>query len=226
MYQIYNEDCLEGMKKIPAGSVDMILTDPPYCVGATSNGIKGGYSDFLLLRPFFRQLFSEWLRVLKDSAYIYVNTDWRTYPFLYPIMLEYFEVRNLIVWDKDWINASCWYRFKYELIIFATKGKSQRQFSSATPDIWKFRKVAPTDKRNHPSEKPVELLEKMILDGSKEGDTVLDCFAGSGSTGVAAMNTGRKFIGFETEKKFFDIAEKRISEALALKQQELPIAAE
>ena len=136
-------------------------------------------------------------------------------------MLKYFEVRNLIVRDKNRINAGSRYRFKHELIIFATAGKSKRTFSKNEPDIWKVRKVAPTNNRNHPSEKPVELLERMILNSSNEGDTVLDCFAGSGSTGVACVNTNRQFIGFETEKKYFDIAEKRIAEALAKKQQEL-----
>ena len=205
----------------PPDSVDLIVTDPPFCVGMTMNGIKGGYTDFIVLKPFFENLFTNWLRVLKDGGHIYINTDWRTYPFLYPIILKYFEVRNLIVWDKDWINAGCWYRFRYELIIFCTKGKSERSFSKSEPDIWKVRKIAPTNNRNHPSEKPVELCEKMILNSSKEGDTVLDCFMGSGSTGVACVENNRNFIGCEIDEKYFNIAEKRISEALALKQQEL-----
>ena len=128
------------------------------------NGIKGGFSDFIMLRPFFENLFSEWQRLLKDGGHIYLKTE---------------------------------------------------------PDIWKARKVAPTNNRNHPSEKPVELLERMILNSSNEGDMVLDCFTGSGSTGVACVNTNRKFIGFELEKKYYDIAEKRIAEALAKKQQGL-----
>ena len=73
----------------------------------------------------------------------------------------------------------------------------------------------------HPQQKPVDLLEYLIKTYTNEGETVLDATMGSGSTGVACMNTGRKFIGFETEQKFFNIAEKRITEALALKQQEL-----
>ena len=78
----------------------------------------------------------------------------------------------------------------------------------------------------HPNQKPVDLLEYLIKTYTNEGETVLDATMGSGSTGVACMNTGRKFIGFETEKNFFDIAEKRISEALAQKQQELFTVAE
>ena len=93
-------------------------------------------------------------------------------------------------------------------------------------DVQYFISTVGIETRYHPNQKPTDLLEYLIKTYTNEGETVLDATMGSGSTGVAAMNTGRKFIGFETEKKFFDIAEKRISEALALKQQELPIAAE
>ena len=73
----------------------------------------------------------------------------------------------------------------------------------------------------HSTEKPVDLLEYLIKTYSNEGELILDATMGSGSTGVAAVNTGRRFIGFETEEKFFNIAEKRINEALAKRQQEL-----
>jgi len=79
---IYNEDCLEGMKKLADGSVELIATDPPYCVGVSSNGIKSSFSDFNLMRPFWEQCFGEWQRVLKEGGSVYVCTDWRTYPFL------------------------------------------------------------------------------------------------------------------------------------------------
>ena len=59
MYQLYNEDCLEGMKNLPDNSIDLIATDPPYCVGASSNGIKSSFADLNLMRLFFEQLFSE-----------------------------------------------------------------------------------------------------------------------------------------------------------------------
>ena len=223
MYQIYNEDCLEGMKLLGDNSIDLIATDPPYCVGATSNGSKASFSDFNLMRPFWEQCFSEWRRILKDGSHVYCMTDWRTYPFLYPIMLKYFSIRNLIVWDYQWLKTGNFYRFTHELIIFATKGKSQRNFSMHETDVWHgircINFTLPT--KFHQAQKPVELMAKMIKNSSKEGDTVLDCFMGSGTTGVAAVNTGRKFIGFELEEKFFEIAQKRIDEALAKKQQEL-----
>ena len=127
-YEIYNEDCLEGMKRLADGSVDLIATDPPYCVGVSSNGVKSSFSDFNLMRPFFEQLFSEWQRVLKVGGHVYCMTDWRTYPFLYPIMTKYLTARNLIVWDYGWIKCGSFYRYTHELILFATNGKSGRAF--------------------------------------------------------------------------------------------------
>ena len=153
---------------------------------------------------------------MKDGAHIYINTDWRTYPFLYQIVCEFFQIKNVIVWDYEWIKAGAWYRPRHEFIIFAVKGKSQRTFSAAEADVWRLKTPAEVlpNNRLHQSQKPVELCKKVILNSSKENDTVLDSFMGSGSTGVACVQTNRNFIGFELEENFYKIAEKRISEAL------------
>ncbi len=214
-------DCLELMKELPAGSVDMIATDPPYCLGVSSNGLRSSFSDFNLMRPFFEQLFSEWQRVLKDGGHIYLCTDWRTYPFLYPLIIKYLTVRNLIVWDIVWFKLGNFYRASHELIIFATKGKSERNFGTTETDVWRIRCVNYTQARLHPAQKPVELMEKMIRNSSAEGQTVLDPFLGNGTTAVAALNLNRNFIGYEIDERYYEIAQKRIGDALALKQQEL-----
>lgn len=219
--ELYNGDCLELMKKIPAGSVDMIATDPPYCVGVSSNGLKSSFSDFNLMRPFFDQCFNEWQRLLKDGGHAYCCTDWRTYPFLYPIIIKYLGVKNLIVWDYGWLKTGNWYRYTYELIMFAVKGKGKRAFGSGERDIWRIQCVNFTKTKFHPTEKPVELMEKMIANSTAAGDVVLDPFMGSGTTGVACVNTGRKFVGIEIDEGFYKIAQERIAKAQALKAQEL-----
>ena len=222
-YEIYNEDCLEGMKTLADDLIDLIATDPPYCVGVSSNGTKSSFSDFNLMRPFFEQLFSEWRRVLKDGGHVYLCTDWRTYPFLYPLLIKYLTVRNVIVWEHMLMRPGNWYRGSYELIIFATNGKSVREFGCGERDVWQIKNGAAASivTRIHPSQKPIELMEKMIRNSSVEGGTVLDPFLGSGTTAVAALNLGRNFIGYEIDERYYEIAQKRIGDALALKQQEL-----
>jgi len=216
MYKIFNEDCLEGMQRLEDKSIQLICTDPPYYCGATSNGLKATFSDFQMLKPFWKECFKEWQRILKDGAQIYINTDWRTYPFLYPIVGEFFQIKNLIVWDYEWIKAGAWYRPRHEFIIFCTNGKSARTFGGNEADVWRLKTPYEVSafQRVHQSEKPVALCEKIILNSSKENDTVLDCFMGSGSTGVACMNTSRRFIGFELEEKYFNIAQERIAKAI------------
>ncbi|MCO7121927.1 site-specific DNA-methyltransferase [Ihubacter massiliensis] len=211
--KIYNIDCLEGIKKIDDNSINAIITDPPYCIGTTSNGKKGDWQDNNLIRPFFRELFSECKGVLRDTAALYINTDWRTYPFLYPILQEYFNIRNLIVWDYEWIKAGSHYRYSHEFIIYATMPDCKRSFSASERDVWRIRPINYTSKNKlHNAQKPVELHEKAILNSTKEGDTVLDCFTGSGTTAVACKQTGRNFIGFELQKKYCEIASERIAE--------------
>ena len=223
-FELFNEDCLEGMKRLADKSVDLIVTDPPFAVGITSNGIRGTYEDLNLLRPFWELCLTEWRRVLKDGAQIYVNTDWRTYPFMFNLLDEFFILRNMIVWDYGWFKAGSFYRFRHELIIFATHGKCKRTFENCNDncDVWNIKCINYTlPTKHHQAEKPVELCEKMIRNSSREGDTVLDCFAGSGTTGVACVNLNRNFIGFEIDERFFNVAQKRINEAIAEREQSL-----
>jgi len=208
---IYNEDCLEGIHKIKDGSIDLITTDPPYAIGTTSNGKKGNFTDNNLIKPFFDLLFKEYYRVLKDGGEFYICTDWRTYPFLYPILVKYFDVRNLIVWDYEWIKAGSHYRFSHEFIIYGFKGKNKRRFSASERDVWRIKPINFTSKdKLHQAQKPVELFEKMINNSSEEGDVVLDTFFGSGTTAIACLNSGRQYIGFELDENYFNIAQDRI----------------
>lgn len=220
-YEIFNEDCLEGMKTLSDGSVDLIATDPPYCVGASSNGTKSTFTDFNLMRPFFEQLFGEWRRVLKDGGHAYCCTDWRTYPFLYPLIVKYLRVKNLIVWDYGWLKTGNWYRYTHELIMFAVKGDGKRTFSASETDLWRLPPVNFTKPKRSPAEKPVELMAKMIENSSVEGDVVLDPFAGSATTAVACIELNRRFIGYELDERYFDVARKRIDEAIAQREQSL-----
>ena len=173
------------------------------------------------MRPFFEECFSQWQRVLKNGGHVYCCTDWRTYPFLYPILLKYLTVRNLIVWDYEWIKAGNYYRPRHEFIMFATKGKSEIIITRTEPDVWEMRRVSVSSNRLHAAQKPVELMERMIKNSSAEGELVLDPFLGSGTTAIAAMKLKRRFIGFEIDERYFGIAKKRIDEAIAKREQSL-----
>lgn len=212
--QLYNGDCLEILKTLPDNSVDMVLTDPPYGVGMTSNSQKATFNELLMVKPFFKELFLEIRRVLKDDGLVYCFTDWRTYPFLMPIINDIIPVKNMLIWDKAG-RITPNYGFFHELIIFA--GNHQRTIYKKniikTPSF-----ASNTRKTNgeklHNAQKPIELLQELIVDGSDENDVILDCFMGSGSTGVVCINTNRKFIGIEIDEYYFNVAQNRIKQAI------------
>ena len=211
MIQLFNEDCLEALKKLPDYSVDLVATDPPYCVGASSNGTKSSYTDLNMLKPFFTEMFKQCARVIKDGKSIYVCTDWRTYPILYAPFNKFFTQRNLIVWNHQRCGPGNWYRPDYEMIIFGTLGKSIREFSPADRDVWILKDRINQASKLHPSQKPIELFEKIIINSSKENDTVLDPFMGSGTTAIACMRLNRQFIGCELNEKYFETAKNRLA---------------
>lgn len=214
MNEIRRGNCLELLEDVKDNSIDLLVTDPPFAVGVTSNGQKGSWNDNKLITPFFERYFDEILRVLKDGAEFYINTDWRTYPLLYPIITERLVVRNCIVWDYEWIKAGTHYRFSHEFIIYGTKGKGKRKFDGGQRDVWRIKPINFTSKDKwHQAEKPLQLVKTMILNSSKEGDLILDTFLGSGTTAIACHQTKRKFLGFEIDPKQYNNAVKRIKES-------------
>ena len=243
MYQIYNEDCLEGMKKIPAGSVDLILTDLPYEMTDCA------FDKRLPFEPMWEQFW----RVCKPTAAVVLFSVGKFTIELAYSQLKYY--RYEWIWRKNFatgfLNAKKMPLRAHEniLVFYRTLPIYNPQFAEGkliSRKGWRFSynyqefkggkkllyqdyqsdKRYPVDVQNfktpfasaatnfHPTQKPVDLLEYLIRTYTNEGETVLDACMGSGSTGVACMNTGRKFIGFETEKKFFDIAQERVEKAL------------
>lgn len=122
----------------------------------------------------------------------------------------------------DYPSAGNWYRFNHEFIIFGTNGASKREFSASELDVWNIglNETYPL-KRMHPSQKPIELVEKMIKNSSHEGEVVMDCFMGSGTTAEACIRNNRHFVGFEIDEKYFDIAQARIAKAYEEREQRL-----
>lgn len=221
---IDNIDCLEGLKEIPDNSVDLIVTDPPYFLSMGHAGDRDNarkimgtsnrtFNDLAIAKPFYAQLFQEFRRVLKEDGSFYFFTDWRGYAFYFPIINAELPVRNLIVWDKK-SGPGSYYSFAHELIIFGTaapKLKNKGGTNVLRMPAFCSGAKATNGEKVHPTQKPVELIQKFIEDSTDPGAVVLDTFMGSGTTAVACMRTGRHFIGFELDEKYHEIAVQRIA---------------
>ena len=212
--KLLNGDCLELMKELPSGSVDLVLTDPPYGMDFQSHFRKEMYSkignDKVL--DWLESYVDECFRILKDNTAVYFFCSWHNVDVFKQAVEKKFKIKNILIWEKN--NTSMGdlkgsYAPKYEMIIFAHKGrKLLNGFRYA--DVIKANR---TGNKLHPTEKPVDLLELFIKNSSDENAVVFDGFMGSGSTGVACINTNRDFIGIELDENYFNIAKKRIEEA-------------
>ena len=210
---LYKGDCLEEMKKIPDGSVDLVLTDPPYTSPTThafGRKVAKRLSDLAIQEFYFTAIKAEWERILKPNAPVCVFCDDVYYAVLIGLFYSW-QQTALVVWDKGKIGMGNPFRKQHELIFYGNRGGIELNKEELThiPTILKSKIV----KTFHGAEKPVDILTTLVNGLTKRGDTVLDCFMGSGSTGVACVNTNRNFIGIELDADYFKIAEKRIADA-------------
>lgn len=231
--QLIQGDCIEVLKKIEKETIDLIFADPPYNLsgentltvhaGKPVKCDKGEWDKMELtdLHDFNLRWINECIRVLKPHGTIWISGTLHNHPSIGMALKKLgLWIINDLVWYKPnatpllvknrfvpsteiiWVAAkSKKYYFNYELAKKMNNGKQMR-------NLWVIR----TQKHvtSHPTEKPEKLLERIILLGSKEGDTVLDPFVGSGTTGVVAKRYNRNFIGIEIEPIYFQIAKERI----------------
>lgn len=224
-------DCLKLMKDIPDNSIDLIATDPPYLIKAVGGG--GTINNVMRLSKSLEdlkkaditqgydieQVGAEFIRITKEiNVYFWCNKA--QIPAYFDFYVKKHKCKfDILCWHKT--NAMPTYSNKYlsdtEYCLYFRKGKG-KCFPQSYEDAKTFY-ISPkniTDKRRfgHPTIKPLDFTEKIIRNSTKEGAVVLDCFMGSGTTGVAAINTGRKFIGIELDKTYFEIAKQRINDAV------------
>ena len=218
-YKVIQGDCINLMNKLPDNSIDLVVTDPPYDVHAgKGGGAFGNRSSFqeidFMSNGFDKSILDELIRVMKKvNIYIFCSQK------QIPLLINYFSVENkcnwnLLTWHKTNPVPAC--KNKYlsdtEFIFFAReKGvpilgeyKTKKTYY-VTPLNTKEKKLY-----NHPTVKPQEILENLVINSSNENDIVLDPFMGSGSTGVAAVNNNRRFIGFELNDDYIETAKERI----------------
>lgn len=203
------------MKRIPDKSIKTVLTDPPYGIDYQSARKKNKDEWFPKIKndtkPFI-EFIKELPRILSDDGCAMIFTRWDVQQqFIDELTKHGLKPKNVLIWDKNAHGMGDLKRSfgnKYESIIFVAN-KDFRFQNKRPVDIVRFNKVSP-QKLIHPNEKPIELLQYLIEQCSAQGDIVLDCFMGSGSTGVACKNTGRKFAGIELDEQYFNIAKERI----------------
>ena len=219
--QIIHGDCLEVLKTLPSGSVDAVVTDPPYMVGGAStrrgDRPQSPVADWTNSARWYKDWLGECFRVAGDSAPVWMFGNWRTLPVL-EIAVQSLarRITSTLVWDKEWIGVGSMngLRCQYELV-FLLGGPNFSIEDRSVGDIWR-EKWASARPNGHTQEKPVGLASRLMnVSGVHKGATVLDPFMGSGTTGVACINTGRKFIGIEIDEGYCNIARKRIEEAKA-----------
>ena len=218
--KLYCDDCLNIMKQIENESIDLIVTDPPYLIKYKTNRRKNKDHDFCseILNDDNEQLIIDYIRecyrILKNNTamYMFCNCDKVDF-FKQELENAGFKIKNMIIWVKNnWTAGDLKAQFgkQYEIIFLVNKGRKCFNGKRIT-DVWMFDRIS-GKKQLHQNQKPVDLLKQCILKHSDENDIIFDGFMGSGSTGVACIETNRKFIGVELDKKYFEIAKERIEE--------------
>jgi len=225
-------DCLELLKSIPDEYVDLVVTDPPYKIVSGGCTNKGGVATTGLFSQTAQEVrkgtlfkhnsitFAEWIpvvyRVLKQGGHCYIMVNGRNLAELQTeCQKAKFTYQNLLVWDKWNVTPNKWYMNQCEFILMLRKGKAKNINNMGTSTLLSVPNII--GKKVHPTEKPVDLMRIFIENSTANGEVVLDPFMGSGSTGIACVNTGRRFIGMELDSGYFETAQKRIDEAVAQK---------
>lgn len=229
-------DCLELMKEIPDGSVDLIVTDPPYLISKKSNFDVGGSwnnaTDKSCRKTPPKTDFGEWdkqeldLNSILQTLYLKLKNGgtaiifydmWKMQELKESAEKNKFKQFRLCRWDKTNpvpVNSKLNYLSNAsEYFISVVKGKKPKFKSEYDKGIYSFPICSGRERTSHPTQKPLQLIQQIIEKHSDEGDIILDPFLGSGTTAVAAVNTNRHYIGFELDEKYFDIACQRLDEA-------------
>lgn len=229
-WQVIHGDCLEVMRQLPDGCVDAVVTDPPYCSGgrnqATARNLvtksdrdndEWFISDNMGVDTYIRwmrQIANESLRCASLGSQGFVFTDWRQYTNLVTAWESVgWSLRGCIVWDKAKGGAmGSFWRNNHEWCCVFTKGAPRPLPHGGFFNTWQGTKP---QGGQHPTEKPLRLMRYLCESVTPVGGIVLDPFAGSGTTGVAAILEKHRFIGIEREAAYVDIARRRIADAAA-----------
>lgn len=225
-------DAIEGLKRIPDNSVDLIVSDPPYNIASNSKIIQmqgklqttaeafGAWDTYhkFDFDNLIRQFITEAYRVLKPGSGFYMFTARESNArFIEMAEQRGFRFRNVIAMTKHpgpsiYKNA---FRSGFDLALYMTKGRGKsRVFNFLEQrEMSNVYHYSPRNKvSTHPTEKPLELIERLIRISSNPGELVVDPFLGSGTTAVAAKRLGRKYLGFELHEPYLQIIRQRLKD--------------
>ena len=218
--KIYNMDCLDGMRLMKEQGIkaDCIITDPPYGINYLSQRTDNHHTLQNDGLTEWTQEMPKWLKSMKevitDSGCCCCCCGGGKTPVTAMFTMEAIKHFNLIqtlVWEKT-IGLGWRYRPQYENIVILSKDKDNYAFYDTTKkcgNIIKCQQYIP-QKGDHPTQKPLELIYKLLKIHTKQGDLVLDPFMGSGTTAVACHKLKRRYIGFELDEEYFNIANERL----------------
>ena len=238
-FKLIQGDSLKKLKNIEEKSIDMIFADPPYflssggisCSGGKMVSVDKGKWDKSISIQAKHKFNRKWIKLcyktLKDDGTIWISgTMHNIYSIGMALEQEGFKIINNITWRKlnPPPNISCrYFVHSTETILWAKKDikKAKHKFNyqlmrelngnKQAKDVWESSLTKPSEKRcgKHPTQKPMIILEKIILASTDEGDLILDPFNGSGTTGIVANKLRRKYIGIDLEKEYLDLTIKR-----------------
>jgi site-specific DNA-methyltransferase (adenine-specific) len=230
--EIYNADCLDVMREMEDGSVDLVFTSPPYNLGNAKKGSfyagkdkKGDtisydlYDDDMDAKDYEvwqHKIINELYRIIKSDGAIFYNHKPRVMNGVYDDRrnLIPLPVRQEIVWDRCGMHnfSGSFYAPNTERIFIIAKDdwKPQREYLR-WGEVWR---IPPETDNPHPAPFPLRLAKRVIVSASEKGDIVYDPFLGSATTAIASIENGRQFVGSEIDPDYYAIAKRRIEEAL------------
>lgn len=211
---IIKGDSVKILPTLEKESFDLLLSDPPYGMD-----FKSGWNDKDRIAndkiedtvTLFENVLRESVPLLKDDAHFYLFGNIEYISEIRPIIEKYLNIKNILIWDRRVIGMGDLksYGKSFDVVYFGYNKNFKELNGTRDRDVLQFNRVDPS-KNIHPTEKPLDLLEYLIRKSSKEGDKVLEPFAGGGSTLLACKNTNRKATGIEIEEKYCELIKSRI----------------
>lgn len=215
------DDAVRVLRSLPEGVIDAVVSDPPYASTGDSSSVVSTHGVGLVpvevqfYEAWAREHLREWVRVLAPAGAAWFTCDWRG-AMVFDLSAHKIGVRRPVVgvWDREGLGMGHILRHVWEAFVILPMPLFQRR-KTDEPDLWRCRWTIGDRGGEHAAEKPVSLYRRALALVTDEGQVVLDPFAGSGTTGVAAIECGRRVILIERDEEYAEIARRRCEAAQA-----------